>query len=170
MAGHDWGALHAALETATGEWTRDELIALLRDFIREYVVERGLPTGTPTATTPDLSELDFAQLITWLKRNLSVPELALFEVDGDRVIVEADGGPRVLAVSSTSPTEQWPAADDQVETDAWPVSDFARDPEPRPARRPANAPAQKAKAEGQPANQSGDAPKLSRAFRNLEFE
>ncbi|MEZ4463238.1 MAG: hypothetical protein R3F43_01640 [bacterium] len=56
MAGHDWEALHGALGQATAEHSREELVLLLRDLIREYVIERGLPTGTPgQAATPDLT-------------------------------------------------------------------------------------------------------------------
>ncbi|MCA9527765.1 MAG: hypothetical protein KC549_15875, partial [Myxococcales bacterium] len=92
MAGHDWEALHGALGQATTDWSREELVVLLRDLIREYVIERGLPTGTPgQAAAPDLTRFDFPGLIQWLKDHLSLPELALFQVDGRRVIVDADG-------------------------------------------------------------------------------
>ena len=41
----DWEKLHGELSQATGAWSREELVGLLRDLIREYVIERGLPTG-----------------------------------------------------------------------------------------------------------------------------
>ena len=54
MPPHDWEALYCELEGATRGHSRDELVALLRDLIREYVIERGLPTGSPAqATGPD---------------------------------------------------------------------------------------------------------------------
>ena len=66
MADSPWETLYAELETATGDYDRAALIGLLRDLIREYVIERGLPTGAPTATTPDLSSLDFPDILSLL--------------------------------------------------------------------------------------------------------
>lgn len=185
MAEHDWEALYGALETATEQHSRAELVALLRDLIRTYVIERGLPTGAPSAATPDLTTLDFPRLVGWLKRNLSLPELARFEVDGDRVIVDADG-PRVISGGPTArPTAGWPASGgapgprvEERSTDAWPMSAAgaaARPGAPRPAApRPAASPAQPAPApSAAPADDGGNegpARTLSPGFRGLEFD
>ena len=167
MADHNWDALHEELSSATTAWTRDELVVLLRDLIREYVVERGLPTGSPAqAGTPDLTGMDFAQLITWLKRNLTIPELGLFQVDGRRVIVDADG-PRVLSsggggappVTSVTIASPGSAADS-----------------PAPANPPVPTQAPRAATPvGLPVNADDNAKpkstrKLSRGFKGLEFD
>jgi len=163
MAEHDWTALYGALSDATGEWSREELIGLLLDLIREYVVEGELPTSTTRATTPDLTQMDFGQLITWLKRNLSVPELSLFQVEGSRVIVDAEG-PRALTLDNAqaappTPTSSWPptatgGADES--TDAYP-----------PAQPPS---ASQAQDESTAEDPSGSKRKLSPGFHGLEFD
>lgn len=159
MPPHDWEALHGQLEQATGSWSRDELVGLLRDLIREYVIERGLPTGTAAqAAAPDLSAMDFPAVITWLKRASSLPEMDLFQVDGRRVLVDADG-PRELSLERATELRPRPAA-------------AQRAPRPAPAAtptpsRPAPAPAQPA-----PAPKGGDASNrsLKKGFRGLEFD
>ncbi|MCB9527625.1 MAG: hypothetical protein H6701_04370 [Myxococcales bacterium] len=170
MADHDWAALYGQLEAATAEYDRAELVELLRDLIRDLVID-ALPTGAPTAASPDLSGMDFARLIGWLKRNLSVPELALFEVDGDRVIVEADG-PRVLSTGRDAPrpTAGWPAAAPPPApraTDAFPAT---TGPAAGPAA-PAPSPVQQAQtARRQEEDAKKAAEKLSPGFRGLEFD
>ncbi len=157
MGTTDWEALYQELATATTEWTRDELVELLRDLIREYVVERGLPTGTPAqAATPDLAAMDFPRLVTWLKRNLNHAELDLFSVDGQRVIVDADG-PRVLttrasapAASPSAPSASAPAAQAQAGSPAPPRAIDDAEPEPD--------------------SESAPRRKLSKGFRGLEFD
>lgn len=164
MADTPWETLYEELETATAEYERGELVGLLRDLIREYVIERGLPTGAPTATTPDLSSLDFPRLITWLKRNLAVPELGLFEVDGDRVIVQADG-PRVLGATPTEMPPPPPPT--RREAERPPATRPARPAALRPGtaeQRPQSA-TRRAQAEAEKA-----AEKLSPGFRGLEFD
>jgi len=163
MAEHDWNALYGALSNATGEWTREELTALLLDLIREYVVQGELPTSTSRATTPDLTQMDFAQLITWLKRNLSVPELGLFQVEGARVIVDAEG-PRALTLDNASvnpptPTAAWPptvagALDDT--TAAYPAAETTTPVSSAP--------------DDDDAKQTGSPRKLSPGFQGLEFD
>lgn len=167
MADHAWETLYTELSRATADYERAELVALLRDLIREYVIERGLPAGAPTATTPDLSSLDFPRLITWLQRNLSLPELGLFEVDGDRVIVQADG-PRVLGGERPEPPAPAPIRPpaSRPEPSSRPAraarTDAART-DARPA--PAQSATRKAQAEAEAA-----AEKLSPGFRGLEFD
>ncbi len=162
MAEHDWNALYGALSNATGEWTREELTALLLDLIREYVVQGDLPMSTSRATTPDLTQMDFAQLITWLKRNLSVPELGLFQVEGARVIVDAEG-PRALtldnaAASPPTPTAAWPptaAGSTEETTAAYPASETT---------------ASAAEDSEGDDKQTGSPRKLSPGFQGLEFD
>ncbi len=172
----DWEALHGELERATGAWTRDELVALLRDLIREYVVERGLPTGTPAqAATPDLGAMDFPQLITWLKRTVELPELGLFTVEGRRVLVEADG-PRVLSADpARRNTGQWPATRAQAPAggsgDTAPYPASGGPPGVGPANTgPAQAPPLPAADDDAGRDTNGPPRKLSKGFHGLEFD
>lgn len=110
MADRDWEGLAAALDVATGDYSRAELVELLRDLIAEYVVGRGLPTGTASAAaTPDVGALNFADLVRWLKRASSAPELQRFTVDGQRVVVDLDG-PRVISGASDDARPASPAS------------------------------------------------------------
>ncbi|MBU1900474.1 hypothetical protein KKB55_22245, partial [Myxococcota bacterium] len=98
-SGRDWEAIQRALSEATEGWSKAELIGLLGDLIREYVVERGLPTGSPSvASAPDFTQMDFPQLIIWLKNHVNLPELGRFSVEGQRVILDLDG-PREFPTS-----------------------------------------------------------------------
>ena len=160
MSKHDWEALYDQLETATSEWSRPELITLLRDLIREYVIERGLPTGTPEQAAGvdhgvDLATLDFAALIGHLKRTLQLPELDLFQIEGRRVIVDAEG-PRELVAQVTAvnpaPTVRRPTP--------------AASPHATPGRPAADPPV----APPAPADSSGNGRPVSRRFRKLEFD
>lgn len=165
MANHDWEALHAQLDQATGAWSRDELVGLLRDLIREYVIERGLPTGTPAqAATPDIAGLDFPGLIGWLKRASPLPEMQLFQVDGRRVIVDADG-PRELSLQRA--TEVRPRA---TPTPQRTPPRAASTPRPTTPARP--APVQQpppAQPEPTPSSATPGRP-LGKGFRGLEFD
>ena len=156
MAGHDWEALYTRLQTATGGWSRDELVELLRDIIREYVIERGLPTGTPAqVASVDLTTLDFAALINHLKRALALPELDLFHVEGRRVLVDADGLRELVARVSDVPRPAAPSA----APNAAPNAAVAPPTSVVPAVTRAEEP--KAPADARP---------VSRRFRKLEFD
>ncbi|MGK0358007.1 MAG: hypothetical protein ACI9U2_000290 [Bradymonadia bacterium] len=160
MSGHDWEALHGQLEQATGSWSRDELVGLLRDLIREYVIERGLPTGTAAqAASPDVSAMDFPGLITWLKRASSLPEMDLFQIDGRRVLVDADG-PRELSLDRA--------------TELRPRSGPAPRPPAQAAPRPntTSARPQRAATPAEPEGTRGAASNqtLKKGFRGLEFD
>lgn len=161
MPSHDWEALFKELETATRSWSREELVALLRDLIREYVIERGLPTGTPAqATGPDLASMDFIALMTHLKRTCNLPELQLFSVDGRRVIVDLEGPREIRVAARPAPSA------------ATPVGQPATPPRnvPAPAANPAAAtPAADAPADDG-TGKSGEKPPVSKRFKHLEFD
>ena len=163
MAEHDWAALHTALEQATGSWSRDELVVLLRDLIREYVVERGLPTATPAqAAGPDLASMEFPEQIAWLKRQNVAPEWSLFTLDGRRVIVDLEG-PREVRLP-----------DRRAGATPAPAAPRAAAPAPGRAPTPRPAPAVPPRPEAEPAADEGspETPrrKLSKGFRGLEFD
>ena len=163
MPTHDWEALFRELDTATRAWSRDELVVLMRDLIREYVIERGLPTGTPAqATGPDLSTMDFIALVTHLKRTCTLPELQLFSVDGRRVIVDLDG-PREIRVAAR-PT---PSAATPVGQPAPPQRNV---PPPAASAPAATPPTEGAEAEGGAAGKPGEKPPVSKRFKHLEFD
>lgn len=162
MAEHDWAALHTALEQATGSWSRDELVVLLRDLIREYVVERGLPTGTPAqAAGPDLASMDFPEQIAWLKRQNIAPEWGLFTLDGRRVIVDLEGPREVRLPDRRTGAAPAPAPR------ANPATPAAAAPTPRPA--PAVPPRPEPDGAPEPDPETPRR-KLSKGFRGLEFD
>lgn len=159
MPSHDWEALFKELDAATRSWSREELVVLLRDLIREYVVERGLPTGTPAqATGPDLASMDFIALITHLKRTCALPELQLFSVDGRRVIVDIDGPREIRATARPAPSA------------ATPVGQPVNPPRnvPAPAASPGPSAATDAPEDATP--KSGEKPPVSKRFKHLEFD
>lgn len=160
MPSHDWEALHKELDAATRSWSREELVVLLRDLIREYVIERGLPTGTPAqATGPDLSAMDFIALITHLKRTCNLPELNLFSVDGRRVIVDLEGPREIRVAARPAPSAATPVGQ--------PVNQPRNVPVPAPA---APAPAAAADAADDPGAKGGEKPPVSKRFKHLEFD
>ncbi len=165
MPSHDWEALHKELDAATRTWGREELVVLLRDLIREYVIERGLPTGTPAqATGPDLAAMDFVALITHLKRTCTLPELALFSVDGRRVIVDLDGPREIRSAARPAPSAATPVGQ--------PLHPPRNVPPPAPAPVGSATPTADAAAEpaGGDAPKSGEKPPVSKRFKHLEFD
>jgi len=162
MPSHDWEALNRELEAATRNWGREELIALLHDLIREYVIERGLPTGTPAqATGPDLAAMDFVALITHLKRTCNLPELALFSVDGRRVIVDLDGPREIRGTARPTPSAATP-----VGQPLHPPRNVAP-PAPGPAAAPGADTPPESTAD---APKTGEKPPVSKRFKHLEFD
>jgi hypothetical protein len=87
------------LRTITGnirdslaECDRDALLDMLTFVFKEYVVEGPPPLLVHQAERiQDLENLSFAQLITALQTRLDVPELSLFQVEGDQVSVRVGG-------------------------------------------------------------------------------
>lgn len=165
MANHDWEALYRELDAATSGHGRDELVALLRDLIREYVIERGLPAGTPAqATGPDLSQMNFAALVGHLKRVSTCAEWALFSVDGQRVVVDLDGPREVRAPARpATPSAATPVGQpSQARRDAPAAASRARiEPAAPPAAEPAAA---------DDGAKGGEKPPVSRRFKHLEFD
>jgi len=165
MPNHDWDALYRELEAATSGHDREELVGLLRDLIREYVIERGLPTGTPAqATGPDLAQMNFPTLVAHLKRTSPCGEWALFSVDGQRVIVDLDGPREVRAPAR-------PAAGAAAATPVGQPAPVRRDP-PAPVASPPARPAASAApdAAGDDPSKAGEKPPVSRRFKHLEFD
>ena len=84
--------LTANIADALGELDRESLLAILTFVFKEYVVDGPPPMLMHQAETiAELQGLSFAQLVSTLQTRLDVPELALFQVEGERVSVRVGG-------------------------------------------------------------------------------
>jgi hypothetical protein len=82
----------ANIADALGGFDRDQLLDVLTYVFKEYVVEGPPPLlAGPSETVADLEGLSFAQLIQTLQTRLELPELGLFQVEGERVSVRVGG-------------------------------------------------------------------------------
>lgn len=166
MSEQDWSRIYDDLSADQG-WTPDRLRRVLRTLIEEYVLGQGLPTGTADqAMGDDLAGLDFPSLMAHLKRTLTLPELDLFQVDGQKVYVDADG-PREISMGRASEPPR-PSA-------PRPAAPRPAAPQAAPAARPSAQPGNQAAPQTTPApdtskdDKKADRP-LSRRFHNLEFD
>jgi hypothetical protein len=93
----------ADIRQALDAYPREQLQEILSYVFKEYVVEGNAATtgalGMLDART-ELEGLSFAELMTWLQLHVDVPELAQFEVAGNRVSVRAGG--RAIAIEAPS--------------------------------------------------------------------
>lgn len=70
----------------------DQLVDILVYVFKEYVVEGPAPVGAFAAPAPDaLAGMSFAEVVRSLQLRLELPELELFEVQGERVSVRLQG-------------------------------------------------------------------------------
>jgi hypothetical protein len=84
------GDIREALE----RFPRETLVEILTYVFKEYVVEGPAPIAAAPATMrDDLEGQTFADVIRALQLRLDLPELGLFEVQGDRVTVKIGGRP-----------------------------------------------------------------------------
>ena len=84
----DLRELASNVKEAFADADRDTLLDILTFVIKEYVVEGPPPMLIHQAETlSDLRAPTFAQLITALQTRFDHPELAMFAVDGEQVIV-----------------------------------------------------------------------------------
>jgi hypothetical protein len=80
------------IRTALDGYDRDALAEILTYVFKEYVVESPPPLLVhQTERMEDLRALSFPELITALQTRLDLPELALFQVQGDQVMVRVGG-------------------------------------------------------------------------------
>ena len=169
MPRHDWEALHDELVQATSGHDRAELVSLLRDLIREYVIERAMPTGTPAqAIGLDLSQMDFATLIGHLKRTCQAPELSLFSVDGRRVVVDLDG-PREVRAPARSSAAATPIGQPSLRPAPAPAGPSTGPTAGLLAGPAASPPPATATVEGED-GRPGEKPPVSKRFKHLEFD
>ena len=80
---------------------REALVEILTYVFKEYVVEGAAPLSTNAAPLRDeLEGQSFGELIRGLQLRLDLPELGLFEVQGDRVLVRIAG--RQMAIETSA--------------------------------------------------------------------
>ena len=92
MSPVDLRDLISDIRTALEPHPREALIEILTYVFKEYVVEGPAPlAATPPALAEDFSGMGFAQVIEALQLRLDLPELALFQVQGDRVFLQLGG-------------------------------------------------------------------------------
>lgn len=129
---HISGNIREALEGCD----RDTLLDILTFVFKEYLVEGPPPLLVhQTERIEDLQGLSFAELIATLQTRLDVPELGLFQVDGNTVSVRAGGALTPLTAqgrgqaSPASQPEPRPAPGVRVVE-----TDFVRRPPPAGAQ------------------------------------
>jgi hypothetical protein len=88
-----------------------ELLELVADLVKIYVIEGGAPSVVDASATSSLAPGDlaptFARVIADLKARLQLPELDYFRIDGDRVTVTV--GDQTLALERPATRRRAPA-------------------------------------------------------------
>jgi hypothetical protein len=88
----DLRTISGNIRDSLADCDRDALLDILTFVFKEYVVEGPPPLLIHQAERiEDLENLSFGQLITALQTRLDVPELSLFQVEGDQVSVRVHG-------------------------------------------------------------------------------
>jgi hypothetical protein len=170
-------------------YTREQLIELLGYVFKEFVVEGSSPLGAGAGAVLDAkSELDgmrFSQVVVWLQQHLDLPELAVLEVDGEKVYLRAQG--RAIAIEvvrepvAPPPAPPRPAAPppsagvtiSSAPVQARPAAAPAQPAQPAaPQPAPTAAPAQPAPAAqpAQPAQKTEEPSDSDSRFSRLEID
>ncbi len=182
------------IREALDRFPPDALKEILTYVFKEYVVEGPAPiSSAPPTLRDEFAGMGFAEVIRALQLRLDLPELALFEVQGDRVSVKIGGRPvpleaagarqdpvpAAMAVPAAAPSLP-PAGDRVPQGIAQPVVSARPMPAtppaaaPRPAPAPAHAPAPVAPAPAAPAVAvkaiPEEKPGTSDRFRKLEID
>jgi hypothetical protein len=97
----------AEIRSAIDSYPKESLAEILTYVFKEYVVEGPLPlAGSAASAVEAKSELEgmsFAQVVNWLQLHLDLPELALLDVQGERVSVKLGGQLVPLAAQASRP-------------------------------------------------------------------
>lgn len=88
---HDLRQKSREIGEALDRFDREQLVDILTHIFRLYVMEGASLAPPPSAIADELAGLSFASLIERLQLRLDLPELGLFEVQGNRVSVRIDG-------------------------------------------------------------------------------
>jgi hypothetical protein len=96
--------LTSDIREALDRFPREALIEILTYVFKEYVVEGPAPIqGAPANMRDELEGQSFGEVIRALQLRLDLPELALFEVVGDRVTVKIGGRAMPVETQSARP-------------------------------------------------------------------
>jgi hypothetical protein len=148
----DLRSLVAEIRGALDTHSKEEVAEILTYVFKEYVVEGPLPLAASAATVvaarSELEGLSFAQLLSWLQLHHDAPELALFDVQGERVSVRVGGRLMPLEAQAARPEPLPPPQ--PAPQPAAPAPTPTR-VQARPAQPAAPAPAQPAAGAAQPA-------------------
>ncbi len=99
------------IREALDRFPREALVEVLTYVFKEYVVEGPAPIATaPAEIHDDLAGQSFAEVIRSLQLKLDLPELGLFEVNGDRVTVKIGGRPMAIEAAGSRAEPLPPAA------------------------------------------------------------
>jgi hypothetical protein len=122
---HDVRRLVAEIKSALDSYPKEALAEILTYVFKVYVVEGPLPlaasAGTLLEARPELEGQSFAQVVAWLQLHLDLPELSLFEVDGERVSVRIGGRLMPLEAAASRPEPLPPARAAVAPTPAAPA-------------------------------------------------
>ena len=103
----DLRSLVAEIRGALDTHSKEEVAEILTYVFKEYVVEGPLPLARGAETVveakSELEGLSFAKLIEWLQLHHDAPELALFDVQGERVSVRIGGRLTPLEAQAARP-------------------------------------------------------------------
>jgi hypothetical protein len=120
--------VHDDLARSLRDVGADELVELLSDLIKIYVIEGTSALDIEPSLVPpsdSRERVSFARLITDLKARLSVPELEHFRVEGDRVLITI--GDQTFPLDG-APRRPRPAAADSPKPAASPKRDEGKKP------------------------------------------
>ena len=122
------------------KFPREALVEILTYVFKEYVVEGAAPVSSSQAAVRDeLEGLSFAEVIQRLQLRLDLPELTLFEVQGDRVSVKIGGRSLPIDTQASRPDPMPPPA--PLAAPAAPLTTAQVTLQPRSAALPAPPPA-----------------------------
>ncbi len=83
---HDLRRQTREIREALSRYDQEQLIDILTHVFRQYIVDGAAPAPASAALAGDeLAGLSFPQLIERLQLRLDLPELSLFEVQGQRL-------------------------------------------------------------------------------------
>jgi hypothetical protein len=123
----DLRKIAASISEALEGFERDALAEILTYVFKEYVVEGVPPQLMGRAdTVEDLGELNFPEIIRALQTRLDVPELGLFQVQDDVVLVRVGGALTPLTVDDVVQRQPLPEPPREQPTETEPAPAAAR--------------------------------------------
>ena len=150
--------------------SQDDLASLAAELMYGYVVQKKEPMVEQIGMLPvpaDLRETSFVQLVIWLKKNLSHPELEYLQVDDEKVFVKIGDHLQLLQRGEFQGTPTAPPSPGPATEPASPTASRAVEaPISSPPTMPPHTPA--ADKPTQEPNTSDDP--LSERFSMLEID